>query len=103
MKDWVRIVISGQSFMLHQIRKMISLVLMIVRHRKTKNIIETAFSNKRINIPVVPGNYLSLNMVKKSTFSFLFFFFFSCLLMRLVWSFTVQLFRIQRQAEEGQF
>ncbi|XP_033343133.2 pseudouridine synthase 1 isoform X2 [Megalopta genalis] len=55
--------IKGQSFMLHQIRKMVSLVVGICRNIVTPDIVNTAFSLERIDIPVAPGLGLSLHHV----------------------------------------
>nr|XP_033343133.1 tRNA pseudouridine synthase A isoform X2 [Megalopta genalis] len=55
--------IKGQSFMLHQIRKMVSLVVGICRNIVTPDIVNTAFSLERIDIPIAPGLGLSLHHV----------------------------------------
>ncbi|XP_076299421.1 pseudouridine synthase 1 [Lasioglossum baleicum] len=55
--------IKGQSFMLHQIRKMISLIIGISRNIVTTDIVKSAFSLERIDIPMAPGLGLSLHHV----------------------------------------
>ncbi|EGW30460.1 uncharacterized protein SPAPADRAFT_157524 [Spathaspora passalidarum NRRL Y-27907] len=53
--EWVSIKIHGQSFMLHQIRKMIAMATMVVRIGCPVNIIQDFFGNKKINIPKAPA------------------------------------------------
>ncbi|XP_017890874.1 tRNA pseudouridine synthase A [Ceratina calcarata] len=55
--------IKGQSFMLHQIRKMVSLVVGICRNIVTSDIVKDAFSLERVDIPIAPGLGLSLHFV----------------------------------------
>ncbi|XP_017761974.1 PREDICTED: tRNA pseudouridine synthase A, mitochondrial-like [Eufriesea mexicana] len=55
--------VKGQSFMLHQIRKMVSLVIGICRNIVTSDIIKDAFSLEKIDIPLSPGLGLSLHFV----------------------------------------
>ncbi|XP_031849075.1 pseudouridine synthase 1 [Nomia melanderi] len=55
--------IIGQSFMLHQIRKMISLVIGICRNIITKDIIKDALSQEKMDIPIAPGLGLTLHHV----------------------------------------
>ncbi|XP_076646896.1 pseudouridine synthase 1 [Halictus rubicundus] len=55
--------IKGQSFMLHQIRKMISLIVGICRNIVTTDIVKSAFSFERMDIPMAPGLGLSLHHV----------------------------------------
>lgn len=55
--------VKGQSFMLHQIRKMIGLILAVVRGLTTSATIERAFSESRIDIPMAPGLGLVLDQV----------------------------------------
>lgn len=56
--------VKGQSFMLHQIRKMVSLVVGVARNIVTNDILKDAFSLERIDIPTAPGLGLSLHHVK---------------------------------------
>ncbi|XP_076181208.1 pseudouridine synthase 1 [Ptiloglossa arizonensis] len=55
--------VKGQSFMLHQIRKMVSLVVGISRNIITNDIIKDVFSLEKIDIPTAPGLGLSLHHV----------------------------------------
>ncbi|KAK4009375.1 tRNA pseudouridine synthase A isoform X2 [Daphnia magna] len=57
--EFVKITIKGQSFMLHQIRKMIGLTIAIMRGFTSKEILEKAFKMERVNIPTAP----SLNLL----------------------------------------
>ncbi|KAI3464752.1 hypothetical protein Pfo_021415 [Paulownia fortunei] len=59
--DFVKCEVVGQSFMLHQIRKMIGLAVAIMRNCTPESLIETAFQqNVNINVPMAPevGLYL---------------------------------------------
>lgn len=55
--------IKGQSFMLHQIRKMVSLIIGICRNIVTSDIVKDVFSLEKVDIPVAPGLGLSLHFV----------------------------------------
>lgn len=55
--------IKGQSFMLHQIRKMVSLVIGICRNIVTSDIFKDVFSLEKFDIPIAPGLGLSLHFV----------------------------------------
>lgn len=48
--------VKGQSFMLHQIRKMIGLTLAVIRGLAKSEILTRAFSSERIDVPMAPGN-----------------------------------------------
>ena len=53
--EWISLKIHGQSFMMHQIRKMVSMAALVVRTGcPTERILET-YSPVRINIPKAPG------------------------------------------------
>ncbi|XP_022870682.1 tRNA pseudouridine synthase A-like, partial [Olea europaea var. sylvestris] len=59
--EFVKCEVIGQSFMLHQIRKMIGLAVAIMRNISPESLIETAFEpNVNINVPMAPevGLYL---------------------------------------------
>ncbi|XP_027206296.1 pseudouridine synthase 1 [Dermatophagoides pteronyssinus] len=58
--EFIVVRVKGQSFMLHQIRKMIGLAVAIMRGFVDQNIIERAFSIDRIDIPMAPGLGLML-------------------------------------------
>lgn len=53
--EWVSIKIHGQSFMLHQIRKMIGLSSLIVKCGCPIEKIKEAFGKRKINIPKAPA------------------------------------------------
>lgn len=53
--EWVSIKIHGQSFMLHQIRKMISMAALIARCGTPVERIEQAYGPQKINIPKAPA------------------------------------------------
>ncbi|KAL6454094.1 PUS1 tRNA pseudouridine synthase 1 [Candida maltosa Xu316] len=53
--EWISIKIHGQSFMLHQIRKMIAMAALITRLSLPPALIQTFFTEKKINIPKAPA------------------------------------------------
>lgn len=53
--EWVSIKIHGQSFMLHQIRKMIGMATLVVRTGCPLGRIVEAFDEPRINVPKAPA------------------------------------------------
>ena len=53
--EWVSIKFHGQSFMLHQIRKMIGLLVLIVRTNAPVSLITQSFGPARIHVPKAPG------------------------------------------------
>ncbi|KAK9465069.1 pseudouridine synthase [Lipomyces arxii] len=53
--EWISIKIHGQSFMLHQIRKMIGMVAQVVRCGAPIERIKEAFYREKINIPKAPA------------------------------------------------
>lgn len=53
--EWLSIKIHGQSFMLHQIRKMVAMVALVVRTGCPLERISQAFDKPRINIPKAPS------------------------------------------------
>ncbi|KAJ8099854.1 pseudouridine synthase [Lipomyces tetrasporus] len=53
--EWISIKIHGQSFMLHQIRKMIGMVAQVVRCGAPLDRINEAFHRRKINIPKAPA------------------------------------------------
>lgn len=62
-KEFITISVKGQSFMLHQIRKMIGLVLAIVRGVAPVSTIELARKEKKVDIPKAPAVGLVLDEV----------------------------------------
>nr|XP_022908375.1 tRNA pseudouridine synthase A-like [Onthophagus taurus] len=55
--------VKGQSFILHQIRKMIGLTIAVIRGYTTEESFTRAFSKEKINIPRAPGLGLVLDFV----------------------------------------
>lgn len=55
--------VKGQSFMLHQIRKMVGLLVAVIRGHATKDTIEKAFTEDKVNVPRAPGLGLLLEFV----------------------------------------
>lgn len=53
--EWLSIKIHGQSFMMHQIRKMIGCVSLTVRCGASPSHIANTFKSNRVSIPKVPG------------------------------------------------
>ncbi|KAG5419861.1 PUS1 [Candida metapsilosis] len=53
--EWISIKIHGQSFMLHQIRKMICMATLAIRCDLPVEIIADAFESTKINIPKAPA------------------------------------------------
>ncbi|ODV85661.1 hypothetical protein CANARDRAFT_27765 [[Candida] arabinofermentans NRRL YB-2248] len=53
--EWVSIKIHGQSFMLHQIRKMIGMATLVVRTGCPLDRIKEAFGADKVNIPKAPS------------------------------------------------
>lgn len=53
--EWISIKIHGQSFMLHQIRKMIGMVALVIRTGCPLERIEEAFGEAKVNIPKAPA------------------------------------------------
>jgi tRNA pseudouridine38-40 synthase len=53
--EWVTLTIHGQSFMLHQIRKMVGFAVLCIRTNTSPDIIPETFRNIKINIPKAPA------------------------------------------------
>ncbi|CAG8790162.1 13592_t:CDS:2, partial [Racocetra persica] len=56
--EWLSLKVHGQSFMLHQIRKM---VVMMIRTKTPLSLIHKTFGNTKINIPIAPALGLLLD------------------------------------------
>eukprot|EP00898_Chlorokybus_atmophyticus_P009005 jgi/Chlat1/9105/Chrsp97S08383 len=53
--ELVRLTVVGQSFLLHQIRKMVGMVVAVVRGHATEETVEAALSRKQyVNVPMAP-------------------------------------------------
>lgn len=61
--EFCTIIVKGQSFMLHQIRKMIGLTIAVVRGITTVDTITKSFEKSRLDIPMAPGLGLVLDQV----------------------------------------
>ncbi|XP_022662759.1 tRNA pseudouridine synthase A, mitochondrial-like [Varroa destructor] len=61
--EYVQIRVKGQSFMLHQIRKMIGLVIAIMRGNTEDSIIKRAWGPEKLDIPKAPALGLMLEQV----------------------------------------
>ena len=60
----------GQSFMLHQIRKMIGLVISIIRGYASEEIFARAFGADKVTIPKAPGLGLVLEYVHYDRYNY---------------------------------
>ncbi|CAG0916334.1 unnamed protein product [Notodromas monacha] len=61
--EWLLVTIKGQSFMLHQIRKMIGLCIAVVRGFASESVFEKVFQPDRVDVPMAPGLGLMLEKV----------------------------------------
>lgn len=61
--EFVTLKIKGQSFMLHQIRKMVGVAISVVRGNTPESTINRAFTEERLDLPVAPGLGLVLDEV----------------------------------------
>lgn len=61
--EFIVLKIKGQSFMLHQIRKMVGLTLAIMRSLTTTETIRRSFTELRLDLPMAPGLGLVLDQV----------------------------------------
>ena len=53
--EWLSLKVHGQSFMMHQIRKMVAMAVMLVRCGAPLDIIPRTYGENRISIPKAPG------------------------------------------------
>ncbi|KAJ1956472.1 tRNA pseudouridine synthase 1 [Linderina pennispora] len=67
--EWLSLKVQGQSFMLHQIRKMVGLVIMMVRTSTPLTLIDALFDGPRVNVPKAPGLGLLLERPVFDAFS----------------------------------
>uniref|UniRef100_A0A1I8P769 Pseudouridylate synthase 1 homolog n=2 Tax=Stomoxys calcitrans TaxID=35570 RepID=A0A1I8P769_STOCA len=61
--EFVTVKVKGQSFMLHQIRKMVGLSIAIVRGHSEIATLERALTEERLDLPMAPGLGLVLDTV----------------------------------------
>jgi len=64
--EYVVLRVKGQSFMLHQIRKMIGLCTAILRGFAHEDVFQKAFGHEKIDVPKAPGLGLMLEEVHYS-------------------------------------
>ena len=62
--EWLSLKVHGQSFMLHQIRKMVGLIIMMIRTDTPQKLIPETFKANKINIPKAPSLGLLLERVR---------------------------------------
>lgn len=67
--EWISVRIHGQSFMLHQIRKMISLVVLSCRSNASPQLIPETYGPKQIQIPKAPSLGLLLEQPQFGTYN----------------------------------
>ena len=58
--EWLSLKVHGQSFMMHQVRKMVSMVALLVRCGCHERRLQDSFEAKKIMIPKAPGSGLLL-------------------------------------------
>lgn len=61
--EFAVVTVRGQSFMMHQIRKMIGLVIAVVKGYATEKMIERSWEQEKVDIPKAPGLGLVLERV----------------------------------------
>ncbi|XP_026738707.1 tRNA pseudouridine synthase A isoform X2 [Trichoplusia ni] len=61
--EFAVLLVKGQSFMLHQIRKMVGLAIAILRGHTDSSILEKVFGKDKVMIPTAPGLGLVLDTV----------------------------------------
>jgi len=67
--EFVKITVKGQSFMLHQIRKMVGFAIAIMRGLATKETLESTFKLDRVDIPIAPSLNLLLEEPHYDTYN----------------------------------
>ncbi|XP_075984626.1 pseudouridine synthase 1 isoform X2 [Anticarsia gemmatalis] len=61
--EFAVLLVKGQSFMLHQIRKMVGLAIAVIRGHGDMSLLEKVFGKEKVMIPTAPGLGLVLDMV----------------------------------------
>lgn len=69
VNEYVAIVINGQSFMLHQIRKMVALTMAVVRGHCDETVFQRVFQLGKVDLPRAPGLGLVLDRVNYDTYN----------------------------------
>jgi tRNA pseudouridine38-40 synthase len=67
--EWLSLKVHGQSFMMHQIRKMVAMAVLCVRCASPVSIIKESYGPTRISIPKAPGLGLLLERPVFETYS----------------------------------
>ncbi|KAF9960146.1 tRNA pseudouridine synthase 1 [Mortierella alpina] len=67
--EWLSLKVHGQSFMLHQIRKMVGLIIMMIRTDTPQKLIPETFKANKINIPKAPSLGLLLERPMFKTYN----------------------------------
>ncbi|XP_061554409.1 tRNA pseudouridine synthase A isoform X3 [Phycodurus eques] len=61
--EFAVIKVRGQSFMMHQIRKMIGLVIAVIKGYAEENVIDRSWEQEKVDVPKAPGLGLVLERV----------------------------------------
>ncbi|XP_047425151.1 tRNA pseudouridine synthase A isoform X2 [Mugil cephalus] len=61
--EFAVITVRGQSFMLHQIRKMIGLVIAVIKGYAKEEVLERSWGHEKVDVPKAPGLGLILERV----------------------------------------
>ncbi|KAK5647427.1 hypothetical protein RI129_002319 [Pyrocoelia pectoralis] len=68
--EFVILKVKGQSFMLHQIRKMVAIVIAVVKGCTPLSTLTKAFTEEKVNIPRAPGLGLVLDYVHYDNYNY---------------------------------
>ncbi|WKY04501.1 hypothetical protein Q1695_005479 [Nippostrongylus brasiliensis] len=61
--EFIQLTVKGQSFILHQIRKMVGMTIAVIRELQYKSYIQRSFESERVDVPKAPGLGLLLERV----------------------------------------
>lgn len=61
--EFAEIIVRGQSFMMHQIRKMIGLVIAVIKGYASESVMERSWGKEKVDVPKAPGLGLVLEKV----------------------------------------
>ncbi|XP_061822455.1 pseudouridylate synthase 1 homolog isoform X1 [Nerophis lumbriciformis] len=67
--EFAVIKVRGQSFMMHQIRKMIGLVIAVVKGYAPEDVLERSWGQEKVDVPKAPGLGLVLERVHFDTYN----------------------------------
>lgn len=59
--EWMSLIVTGQSFLLHQIRKMVAMCTEVIRGNATEDIINRSFEPEKMVLPLAPSTGLFLD------------------------------------------